>query len=61
MKRVLADFLLHIYLDTEKDISEDNFANLWLVFELLYEDMHKYAEIKNKQSGTITEQKRGLP
>jgi hypothetical protein len=46
MKEACLDFLLQIYLDTEKDISEDYHLSLWEVIEIMYEDLKKFIEIK---------------
>lgn len=46
MKDACLDFLLQIYLDTEKDISEDYHLSLWEVIEIMYEDLKKFIEIK---------------
>lgn len=46
MKDALLEFLLQIYLDTEKDISEDYHASLWEVIETIYDDLKKFIEIK---------------
>jgi len=50
MKEACLDFLLQIYLDTEKDISEDYHLSLWEVIEIMYEDLKKFIEIKISQS-----------
>jgi hypothetical protein len=50
MKDACLDFLLQIYLDTEKDISEDYHLSLWEVIEIMYEDLKKFIEIKISQS-----------
>lgn len=46
VKDALLDFLLQIYLDTEKEISEDYHSLLWEVVECIYEDLKKFIEIK---------------
>lgn len=35
LKEACLDFLLQIYLDTEKDISEDYHLSLWEVIEVI--------------------------
>ena len=45
-KEACLDFLLQIYLDTEKDISEDYHSSLWDAIEIMYEDLKKFIEIK---------------
>jgi len=37
VKEACLDFLLQIYLDTEKDISEDYHSSLWEVIEVSFE------------------------
>ena len=46
MKEACLDFLLQVYLDTEKDINEDYHASLWEIMEIVYEDLKKFIEIK---------------
>ena len=46
MKYTLLEFLYQIYLDTEKDISEDHHVSLWEVVEIMYDDLKKFIEIK---------------
>jgi len=46
MKDALLNFLLDIYLDTEKSISEDYHSLLWEVIECIYDDLKKFIEIK---------------
>lgn len=49
LKDALLDFLLEIYLDTEKEISDDYHQTLWDVVECMYEDLKKFVEIKIKK------------
>lgn len=46
MKASSLQFLYDIYLDTEKDISEDYHQSLWEVIEILNEDLKKFIGIK---------------
>jgi len=53
-KEACLDFLLQIYLDTEKDISEDYHSSLWEAVEIMYEDLKKYIEIKISTAKKMT-------
>lgn len=58
MKDALLDFLLQIYLDTEKSISEDYHSLLWEVIECIYEDLKKFIEIKINWQKRVQDKKR---
>ena len=45
MKRSLSIFLIHIYLDSEKDMGEDNSAFLWSIIEVIIYYDHKFVPL----------------
>lgn len=45
-KDVMLDFLLQIFLDTEKEISEDVHEPLWEVIDCVYDDLKKFIEVR---------------
>jgi hypothetical protein len=45
-KDVMLDFLLQIYLDTEKEIPEDYHDPLWEVIDCVFDDLKKFIEVR---------------
>ena len=45
-KEALVYFMNHVYFDIEKDMREENIANLWQTIELITDDLNDFIKLK---------------
>lgn len=48
LKAALIYFLHNVYFETEKEMSEDFISQVWLVLELLIEDIREFVKVMQR-------------